>query len=635
MSTTKEYPEGINVEAEVEEFIRSVNPECKKKGKNEYVFTYCPFCNGGKNRDKETFSINTETGRYCCQRSSCGESGNLWTLSKDSRFSYVLEVETENEVRRHTHTFRTCEDHDERAAEWIEQNRSIPKEITYKYKVAFGTEKFKSIYNLQGLKVCAKPENVLVWQFTNPQGNKTMWYKFRKTEGSGSKEWSIGNDFVIEDKRYHVEPCLFGMGECDYKTSEIIMTEGQFDTLAVSAAGYGNVVSVPTGAKGFKWFDENDLSKNFLQRFSTLIIFGDKEHDNISLLNEMTGRFKGKIKHVRLEDYRDCKDANDILWKYGIEQIKKCIENAEEVQIKNLKKMKDIKRVNMSELPRIKTGIAKLDEYLLGFFFGQVITLTGRSGDGKTTLASQFVANALDQHIPTVIYSGEIPDWMVKGWLVLQLAGPDNIEVTLAGSDVRQEIYNKIESWEAFSEECSVYTVEDLDLNDNEDDGQSMLDTIKEAILRNGVKFIVIDNLMTAMNFTEDGDLNKTQSRFVKQLKFIAKTYDVIILLVAHPKKSPSRRDTEVTKEDIAGSSNIGNLSDTILAYSRPKDESVTWERELKVLKNRWNNDRGVGADGIGLYFNETSKRIAEDLHGFNFSYEWESFENEDDEVPF
>ena len=630
------YPEGIDIAAEVEEFVRSDSKGKVSRKGDEYIFETCPFCKGGSSHEKNKFSINIKTGQYKCQRSKCNAEGNLWTLTKDPTIYYSLPEPEKKENRKHTHSFRVSEDHDERAAKWVKENRGIPEEVTYKYRLAFGTDKFKNIYNKDGNKIISKPENVLVWQFTNPSGNKTLWYKFRKTEGNGPKEWSISKDFELGGKKYHVEPCLFGMGECDYKESYVIMTEGQFDTLAVAAAGYGNVVSVPTGANGFAWFDDNEESKDFLKRFDTLIIFGDREGDKITLLEEMSTRFNGRIKHVRVEDYKDCKDANDILRKYGAEQIRQCIDNAEELEIEHLKKMKDIKRVNKSELPRIKTGIGALDEQLLGFFFGQVITLTGRSGDGKTTLASQFVACALEQHVPTVIYSGEIPDWMVKEWLVLQLAGPNNLEICGKGTDVRLEIYEKIERWEPFSENCYVYSVDDLDINDNEDDSKSLLDTVKQAILRAGVKFIIIDNLMTAMTFSEEGDLNKTQSSFMKQLKYIAKTFEVIILLVAHPKKAPSKRDQTITKEDIAGSSNIGNLSDTIISYSRPSTEQE-YQRELCILKNRWNNDRGVGGDPICLYFEEHSKRIAESKD-FSWVYEWnedwESVENLE-EIPF
>lgn len=617
----KKYPDGTNIQSEVEEFVRSTGSRYKTNG-DEYVLEYCPFCHGGRSGDTNTFAINYKTGQYSCLRGSCEAKGNLWTLTKNDDFDYSLPEPEKKEARRHTHSFKVSAEHDERAAEWIERNRGIPKEVTYKYKVAFGTERFKRIYNERGDMVLAHPEKVLIWQFTNPSGEKTLWYKFRKTEGEGSKEWSIPNKFIIGDYSYTVEPCLFGMGECDYVTSTIIMTEGQFDALAVSAAGFGNVVSVPTGKTGFKWFDESDISKDFLYRFDELIIFGDREGDEISLLEPMKERYKGKIKHVRIEDYKDCKDANDILRKYGTEQIKVCIENAQEIVIKNVKKMREIKRVNMAELPRLSTGIEKLDEYILGFFYGQLITLTGESGDGKTTFASQIATFIINQHVPTVIYSGEISEWMVKEWMMFQIAGPHNLIGTEKGVMFQDGIYDKIVDWENFGDECMVYSSDDIDMDDFEDDGKAMLATIKETILRQGVKFIIIDNLMTAMTFSADGDLNKSQSAFVKQLKFVAKAYNVIILLIAHPRKDSKT----LSKDSLFGSSNIANLSDTIISYSKPKGDDnggSDHQREIKLLKNRWNNEKGVG-EVINTFFDETSKRISMNK-SFDWSLEWET----------
>lgn len=615
------YPENVDVREEVQKFIKSTGI-ASKGGGDEFILRYCPFCGGGSKKDKDSFSINMTTGQYQCKRSSCGEQGNLWTLTKDARFTYALPDPEKKSIKKHIHRFSTNVEDDERAAKWILENRGIPEEVTKKYNVRFGTEVFKSIYNMDGNMVLSSPEKCLVWQFTDTSGEKTLFYKFRKTEGSGSKEWCISKDFQYDDGKYHVEPCLYGMGECDYKDDFVIMTEGQFDTLAVAAAGFGNVVSVPTGAKGMNWFDDenNDESRNFLKRFGTLIIFGDREGDNVTLLHEMLERFKGRIKCVRLEDYKDCKDANDILKKYGAEQIRQCVLNASLIPIKGIKKMKDVKKINMSNLERIKTGIPTLDKNLLGFFFGQVITITGKSGDGKTTLSSQFVANAIDQNVPVVIYSGEFPEWMIKNWLVLQLAGPSNIKNTQKGVDIEQEIWEKIDNWAPFGENCHIYSA-DVDLED-EEEKTSLLDSIQRAIVQYGVRFVVIDNLMTAMEFSDESDLNKSQSAFMKQLKKMAMTYEVIVLVIAHPKKMQTYKGATITKDDIAGSSNIGNLSDTIISYSKPTSENSDYDREITILKNRWNSDKGVG-DAFGTYFNEASKRISENKGFFDWDFGW------------
>ena len=128
----------------------------------------------------------------------------------------------------------------------------------------------------------------------------------------------------------------------------------------------------------------------------------------------------------------------------------------------------------------------------------------------------------------------------------------------------------------------------------------------------------------------------------MKKLKRIAKKHDVIILLIAHPKKQTTIRATkEIMREDIAGSSNIGNLSDTIISYQRPgknEDENDGPPREIKVLKNRWNNDKGVDGKTIPVFFDERSKRISESKK-FDWPLGWQKefidIEGKQEEIPF
>ena len=44
-------------------FANSIGANTKIKGK-ELHFQYCPYCRGGKKRDKFTFSINLNDGRH-------------------------------------------------------------------------------------------------------------------------------------------------------------------------------------------------------------------------------------------------------------------------------------------------------------------------------------------------------------------------------------------------------------------------------------------------------------------------------------------------------------------------------------------------------------------------------------------
>ena len=74
------------------DFARHVGIEAKPKGDNLH-FQICPYCHGGKNRDKGSFAISLKSGEFKCLRESCGVHGNMITLSKDFDFFFFFEVD--------------------------------------------------------------------------------------------------------------------------------------------------------------------------------------------------------------------------------------------------------------------------------------------------------------------------------------------------------------------------------------------------------------------------------------------------------------------------------------------------------------------------------------------------------------
>ncbi len=169
-----------------------------------------------------------------------------------------------------------------------------------------------------------------------------------------------------------------------------------------------------------------------------------------------------------------------------------------------------------------------------------------------------------------------------------------------------------------------------------------MLETIEKAITRYSCRSIFIDNLMTAMNDDIASDLNRQQTAFVRKLTHIAKRFNVVIFLVAHPKKNQNGKYT-FNNDDVAGSSNITNLVDVVLRYDVPdriEEEAADSrpQRVLQVFKNRLTGR--LCTDGIGLYYQESSKRISENPQSFDWELGWEEVETEfqnveQSEIPF
>lgn len=589
-----------------------------RQTRDELQFTLCPYCHGGKGKDKGTFSINLKTGQFLCMRASCNARGNMITLSKDFDFSLGTEADEYYSPKKR---FRNIH----------RKERAETKPAAIKYLESRGiSRKVAEEYNITVQK---GHENILVFPFYD-ENNILQFAKYRKTD------FEKGRDKNKEWCEAGCKPILFGMNHCNPKNRTLVLTEGQLDSLSCAEARIENAVSVPNGAKGFTWIP---YCWDFLSRFQKLVVFGDYENDSISLLAEMQKRFHGAVKHVKPEDYKDCKDANEILRRYGAEYLQKCVRNAVPVRNPKIKPLEDVKRVDLAKLEHIPTGFNALDKLLGGFYFGQLVLVTGQRGEGKSTLVSQFGTFAVDRGYPTFFYSGELMDWYFKAWFEFQAAGNRSInsrttERGYTSYTIRAEVLPEIEKW--YSGKAYIY---DNGIVEDGKEEQTLIQTMETAIKQYGCKVLMVDNLMTAISDDINSDLYRQQTEFVQELSKMAKLYNVLIFLIAHPRKSTGYN---FDNDDIAGSANITNLADVVIKYGRPKGDGIpedTSERRLTVYKNRLTGK--TDRNGIPLYYQDSSKRISEQDGTFGWELRWEKqWENntggfyesyDDDEIPF
>ena len=592
-------------------FARHVGVEVKPHNR-ELFFKICPYCRPRATKDNvRSFSINLETGQFKCLRASCGVQGNMITLSKDFDFSLGNEVDEYYRPKRQFRKMKTPEKPIEPKPEAITYltGRGISEEVIKKYQITVQTDH----------------PNVLVFPFFDEKG-KLQFVKYRKTdydkEKDHSKEWCEAN----------TKPILFGMFQCNDKFDRLIMTEGQMDSLSVATAGYENATSVPNGAKGFTWVP---YCWDWISRFDEIVVFGDFEKGCISLLDELKIRLKSKIKHVREEDYKDCKDANEILQKYGVEQIRKCIENAKTVPIQRVIELADVEDIDVFKLEKLKTGIKVIDRLLYGGLpFSGVILVSGKPGEGKSTLASQIMINALSQGYKCFAYSGELPNNLFKAWMNFQVAGPHHVfEYQNQFGDKNYNISETnrglITNW--YRGKMFMYDSRMID----GDEQESLAKIVENVVVRYGVRVILLDNLMTGLDLetTKSSDKYEKQSEFVKKFSRIAMRYNVLILLVAHKRKNNFSSNEN---DEVSGSGDITNLALVTIAYEKNKDLSSD-QRLCKVSKNRLFGK--VNTDGWILEFNEKSKRIYGAGDDVNVDYGWnkqnDGFYEAEEETPF
>lgn len=268
---------------------------------------------------------------------------------------------------------------------------------------------------------------------------------------------------------------------------------------------------------------------------------------------------------------------------------------------------------NVKEVTKVKslsTGFNKLDRALHGLEYGTLTVLTGKPATGKSTILNQIIANSLYYKIPVFLYSGELPQKKVMAWFKMTVANSEDIKeytdeygATKYGLDI--EASKLIQDW---SKDLYIF-------NDNEKPSEAnLINTIKYLNREKGVKLVVLDNLMTMITDDPTNDEYTKQKHLANSLKKLAKTYNLVIILVAHEKKkNKDDKRNGVDMFDVLGASEVVNLADYVLhsqrniIKSKETGEIIADTSGIYISKNRIEGIQGVGMDTI---FDKTRKRF-------------------------
>ncbi len=550
----------------------------------ELVPVYCPFCHGGNSSDKFTFALNMDNLTYNCKRGSCNETGTYTKLLKHFG-EQVPNYEIKNQVTRVYKAPKTQVSEFSPKVEEYLRLRGIGLDVCKKYKVG-------------------ENNGNIAFPYYDDQGSLVLM-KFRKAEkydGKGQKAWREEGGKAI----------FWGMNLCRFD-KPLIITEGEFDTLSLTECGLINVVSVPSGAEDMTCIDN---CWDWLQQFKKIVIWPDNDQPGQEMCRKLINKL-GSWRCAVVESAH--KDANECLFKAGHEGVIREYENAKPVPIVGLMRLADVKAFDYDGLTRIKSSVNKLNKHTAGYIGGQLSIWTGDSGSGKSTFVGQELLEAIEQGYSVCAYSGELPAPVFRYWIDLQAAGDANLAKkfdTLKGEDVayvKGEATDRIRSW--YSDKfylCDNYS---------EATDTTILKLFEYAAMRYDCKVFLIDNLMSMTLDGPDNDYYRQQSLFVQQAKQFARSHDVHVHIVAHPRKSDGRP----TKSDVAGSKNITNWADNVFGVYRVKEddkEANKYSTIVDVLKCRFT---GVVDKNIGLNFEGESKRFSTDSEPRKYyKYGWE-----------
>ena len=331
--------------------------------------TTCPKCSSTRqnsHKNIKCLSVNADKGTWFCHH--CGHSGGLYEKQNFRKF--------EPKPIKSNYVSPT-----EKVFQWFE-SRKIPKSVVERNKISI-EKVFLSQLDKEDTCVCFNyflDEALVNIKYRNPQK------VFQQVKG-GSKIFYKLNDLNNQ--------------------TDAIITEGEIDALSFEVAGFLNAVSVPDGGinpevKQIQTkLDYLDNCSDYFKNMHRIYLATDSDAPGIRLREELARRL-GKSRCWIVRYPNGCKDANDVLVKYGSNKLKECINSAELYPIEGIHYANDrrdeLKDLYENGFPNgAKSGYSNLDE-LITFYGSQLTIITGIPSHGKSNFMDQLMIKLAINH---------------------------------------------------------------------------------------------------------------------------------------------------------------------------------------------------------------------------------------------
>ena len=369
----------------------------------------------------------------------------------------------------------------------------------------------------------------------------------------------------------------------------LVVFEGEKDCLSYMQTRDGwPCVSLPNGAESGQKTIKEQLS--WLLTFETVILCYDNDEvgqkaaaRDIQLLPPR----KGKIGFI--EGY---KDASEALQAGDTKAITGMVFNAKEYEpdgIVNANKLK----ASILEDPKVDSvsyGYECLDKRLLGLRKGELCTITGGTGTGKSTFVNEIAYNLAVKQNQTIasINLEENNLRTARRFVGIHLNRPIHID--------RGELTDEQIST-AFDQTLGTNRVYLYD-SFGSIDPTVLLNRIRHCVISLNCDWVIFDHLSILVSGMDQGsDERRAIDYTVTQLRSFVEETGCGMILVSHlrrPQGNKGYEDGEQTRlSSFRGSQSIPQLSDICLSLERDQ-QAADSGCKVRVLKNRFSGWLGV-----------------------------------------
>lgn len=495
--------------------------------------TNCPECPSRMpykhqhSRNDKDLAVNTDKGTWLCHR--CGWSG---ALRKES----IIERPTFKPILSRA---KPIEDKNMKYFE----SRGITKSVVERNNIT-KDKVFMPAVNAEVPVIC----------FNYYVGDDLVNIKFRDLQKNFSQVKGGAKVF-------------YKLNDLESQT-ECIITEGEFDALSFEVAGYKNAISVPEGGinpnvKNIQTkLDFLDNCADYFDSIKKIYLATDADAPGVRLQEELARRL-GKSRCYIVKYPEGCKDANEVLVKFGKNALIACINSAEPYPIKGLKTAND-RRENIMDIYEngypngARTGWELFDSHLQ-FFDSFLTVITGIPSHGKSNFLDNLMLRlAVKNGWKFAVFSPENGKIDIHVHRLAEILIGKPFLPNYNNQMTRDELLTAL-NWIS----NNILFIEP----DNEEFTLSnILDIAKYCVIRYGIKGLVIDPWNTILHEYKGQSETEYTKDILNKLTFFERNHGLHLFLVAHPSKMKKLKDGNKyeipTLYDISGSANWYNKAE-------------------------------------------------------------------------
>tara|TARA_R110001583_G_scaffold25011_10_gene91009 strand:+ start:2688 stop:4331 length:1644 start_codon:yes stop_codon:yes gene_type:complete len=404
---------------------------------------------------------------------------------------------------------------------------------------------------------------------------------------------------------------LFGQQIAQTGGKYITLVEGECDAMAAYElmGSKWPVVSVKNGAGG----SVKDVKENleFLESFDCVVINFDNDKVGQEAAQKVARLFKpGKSKIVQLPD--EFKDPNDMLRNNRSAAFMAAWWAAKTYTPAGVLDMTDMETefFTDNEKESIPYPWAGLNEKLYGMRQGELVTLTGGTGLGKSSVTRELEHWILKTTQDNIGILALEENWKRTMYGLLSIEADKRLFVKQIRDELpqaqQQQYYRNLCKGENEGRLIihSHLGVQDID---------EIFSKLRYMIIGRDCKWVVIDHLGMMTSALAEGDERRAIDNIMTRLRSLVEETGAGVILVSHLRRVEGNRGheqgIEVSMSHLRGSNGIGQISDCVIALERnqqsddPIEASTT---RMRILKSRYTGE--VGLAGHLLYDKDTGR---------------------------